>query len=328
VAVLFDTTTLDARQRSESWSDAHQRIFFPIGVRFSSKVACMGRIEGHRLGAIGAYRVTSDPSEVHRSRTAIGAFDPEEFLVAMSLRGRCVIEQADRASAFGTGDISSWDSSHPFSVRHLEPFDLLLIVVPQTLLGPRQATIVRRTAGLVTHNSNIGSIAAPFFRGVWDGIESDGSSARWDDLADGVLAIVRALHFAAEVDPPRNIPASALLPSIKAYIDQHLGDGNLAPEAIARAHYISTRYLHKLFEGDGISVSEWVRHRRLEACRRDLRDPALAHETISDVARRWALPNPAHFSRIFRDSYGCTPTELRQSAEDERRAREHGQPTG
>ncbi len=311
MAVLFDTTTLDPRQRPESWSDAHERIFFPIGVRFSSSMACRGRIEGHRLGAIGAYRVASDPSVVNRTRRGVGAFDPEEFLVAMSLRGRCVIEQSDRASAFGTGDLSSWDSSHPFSVTHAEPFDLLLVVVPQTLLGPRKGTMYRRTAGLVRHSSKIGTIAAPFFRGVWEGLDDGETDTRWDDVADGVLALVRALHSAAEPDPPRQLPASALLPAIREHIDHHLGEPGLGPESISRSHFISTRYLHKLFERDGFTVSEWIRHRRLEACRRDLRDPRLAHLTVSEIARRWALANPAHFSRSFREAYGCTPTELR-----------------
>jgi AraC-like DNA-binding protein len=88
--------------------------------------------------------------------------------------------------------------------------------------------------------------------------------------------ITSAARFVSRYHRPRQI---------KAYIDDHLGDLALGPTSIARAHYISTRYLHKLFAGERLTVSDWVRRRRLEACRRDLRDPALAHETISAVAR-------------------------------------------
>jgi AraC-like DNA-binding protein len=100
--------------------------------------------------------------------------------------------------------------------------------------------------------------------------------------------------------------------NVKAYIDEHLGDPALGLESVARAHYVSTRYVQKLFAADGVPVSDWIRHRRLEACRRDLVDPALAHETIGELGRRWALSNPAHFSRIFREAYGCTPSEFRE----------------
>jgi AraC-like DNA-binding protein len=300
-------------ERSDAWSEAHERIFFPIGVRFASGEASQGRIEGQALGPLGAYRVASDPSVVRRSRSAISTLDPEQFLVATPLRGHTVIEQEDRMSAFGTGDLSSWDSSRPFSVTHTEPFDLLLLVVPRTLLGPRRDFICRQTAGRIARGSALGALASPFFRRVWEALDAAGATASQEDLADGVIALVRALHTADadEAAPSRQLPGAALLSQIKAYLDQNLGDPHLGPESIARSHYISTRYLHKLFARDGVTVSDWIRFRRLEACRRDLRDPAFAHETISEIARRWALANPAHFSRAFREAYGCTPSELR-----------------
>jgi AraC-like DNA-binding protein len=315
VAVLFDTTTLQARERSDSWSDAHERIFFPIGARFSSREASYGRIENRSIGPLSAYRVVSDPSVVQRSVAGIKAFDPEQFLLAMPLRGRTVIEQAGRLSVFDTGDLSSWDSSRPFRVTHVEPFDLLLLVVPRALLGPRRDSICHRTAQLIPHSSTIGALVAPFVRQVWEAQDRDGATAGQDDLADGLVALVRALHAdgARESTSGSYLSGTVLLRRIKAYIDENLQVPALGPESVARANHVSTRYLHKLFEVEGVSVSEWIRHRRLEACRRELRDPTFAHETIAVVARRWGLSNPAHFSRIFRRAYGCTPAEFRRS---------------
>jgi AraC-like DNA-binding protein len=312
VPVLFDTRGLESPDRAESWSDAHEEIFFPIGVRFASKAQARGRIEAHGIGPIGAYRVASDASVVSRNHAGIRASDPEQFLVAMPLRGRSVIEQGERMSVFGRGDFSSWDSSHPFEVTHTEAFDLLLIVVPIELLGPKRDRIRNQTAGKISRGSTMATIAAPFFRQLWSALDDDDPAHIGGDLADGVVALVRALHAADPADGAGGrLPTSVLLSQMKAYVDQHLADPTLGPESIARAHYISTRYVHKLFARDEISVSEWIRHRRLEACRRDLRDPELAHETISQIARGWALSNPAHFSRIFREAYGCTPSEVR-----------------
>ena len=298
MTVLFDTAELAARERPEPWAQAHERIFFPIGVRLTADEPCPGRIAAHRIGPVGAYRVTSDASVVKRSARGIASLDPEQFLVATALRGTSRIEQGDRATVFGAGELSSWDSSHPFAVTHRDAFDLLLIVVPRTLLGPRRDAICARTAGRLD-----GTLAAPFFRAVWRSL-GDGGAVN-EDVADALIALVRALHARAEPRLP------ALLEQIKAHIDAHLDDPALAPETIARAHFISTRYLHKLFAAEDASVSEWIRRRRLEAIRRDLLDPALAAETISAIARRHALANPAHVSRAFRAAYGCTPSELR-----------------
>jgi AraC-like DNA-binding protein len=50
---------------------------------------------------------------------------------------------------------------------------------------------------------------------------------------------------------------------------------------------------------------------RLNRCRHDLLDPAFADQTIVSIASRWGLPNQAHFSRLFRTTYGRSPREFR-----------------
>jgi AraC-like DNA-binding protein len=56
-----------------------------------------------------------------------------------------------------------------------------------------------------------------------------------------------------------------------------------------------------------------IRTRRLERCREDLSDPALAHRSIMEIAEHWGFGDPAHFSRAFRKQFGMTPSEVRAS---------------
>lgn len=96
----------------------------------------------------------------------------------------------------------------------------------------------------------------------------------------------------------------ALLLGVRAWIDANLGEPGLDPDAIARANHVSVRYLHRLFHDKGTSVARWVRERRLDNCRRDLEDPAQAERGVVAIARRWGFVDPAHFSKIFKASYG------------------------
>jgi AraC-like DNA-binding protein len=80
---------------------------------------------------------------------------------------------------------------------------------------------------------------------------------------------------------------------------------------IAAAHYISPRYLQKLFEAEGSTVTDWIRRRRLDHCKRELLDPRNAGEPISRIAARWGLADSSHFSRLFRATYGMSPREFR-----------------
>jgi len=100
---------------------------------------------------------------------------------------------------------------------------------------------------------------------------------------------------------------------IHAFIEQHLGDCDLAPGPVAAAHYISVRYLYRLFEAQGTTVAAWIRHRRLERCRADLTDPALGSAPVGAVAARWGLPDSAHFNRLFKRTYGLPPAEYRRA---------------
>ncbi|WP_157869187.1 helix-turn-helix domain-containing protein, partial [Streptomyces atriruber] len=79
----------------------------------------------------------------------------------------------------------------------------------------------------------------------------------------------------------------------------------------AAAHHISTRYLHRLFQDQGLTVSSWIRRLRLERCRRALANPTLAAVPVGAIAARWGFAQPAVFTRAFRAAYGLTPSEVR-----------------
>ncbi|MFH9355742.1 helix-turn-helix domain-containing protein, partial [Kitasatospora sp. NPDC017646] len=54
---------------------------------------------------------------------------------------------------------------------------------------------------------------------------------------------------------------------------------------------------------------QWVRQRRLDACRRELERPSRRQTSVSAVAHRWGFVSHSHFSRAFRDAYGISPRE-------------------
>jgi AraC-like DNA-binding protein len=105
-----------------------------------------------------------------------------------------------------------------------------------------------------------------------------------------------------------------LLLRICAFIEGQLGDYELEVSSIAAAHYISVRYLQKLFEEEGQTVTRWIRDRRIEHCRMDLANAALVHMPVSVIAARRGLRSPAHFSRLFKENFGLAPGEYRTHA--------------
>jgi len=309
MAVTVDTRAVASRERLAYWAEAQARMFFPLDVRAPSAPAFHGRAWDHELGPIRVRRVVADGHRVRRTRRAIAADDPEQFEISLILAGSQRLAQADRVAVLGPGDLVCMDSSRPYAVSSPEPFEMLVFAVPKVLLRPHVDAVGDRTASAIRAGEGLTSLVAPFLRSVGDGL-LDGRVREEDaDLGESVVDLARGL-LAGRTRTPR----PDLLGEIKASIERRLHEPDLGPATLAAAHFISTRYLHRLFEGEGVTVSEWIRARRLERCRRDLEDPALAGETVLAIAGRWGLRNPGHFSRLFQAAYGVTPSAVRGRA--------------
>ncbi|WP_033923059.1 acetamidase/formamidase family protein [Sphingomonas sp. 37zxx] len=110
---------------------------------------------------------------------------------------------------------------------------------------------------------------------------------------------------------------AVLLERIFQTIEMRLSDPNLNYQQIASEHGISPRYLQKLFESIDDSFGHYVKVRRLERCRLDLRSPLHVQKSISDILFQWGFNDSASFSRAFREQYGVSPREFRKGLGDD-----------
>lgn len=94
-------------------------------------------------------------------------------------------------------------------------------------------------------------------------------------------------------------------------IESRLGDSDLQIDEIARLEGLSTRYIQKLLKVGSTSFTEYLKSRRLERCRIDLGNPALAHFNISELCYRWGFNDAANFSHAFSARFGLSPKAYR-----------------
>ena len=118
---------------------------------------------------------------------------------------------------------------------------------------------------------------------------------------------------AAEVAKGRGLRA-ARLRAIKADIAQNMTGGDVSPAALARRQRVSARYIHKLFEGEGTTLSRYVLDLRLAHVHRLLADPRHADRMISTLAFEAGFGDLSYFNREFRRRYGATPSDVRAMA--------------
>jgi AraC-like DNA-binding protein len=317
MALLIDTATVPARERLDFWLESAVEAYLPVQVRSAVAEQFGARMWGFDLAPLTFFRISAVANTMIRTSRAIAACDPECLHLSVVLRGRLNAVQQGRTGVAQVGDLISYETSRPVVIGADQPFESLVVRVPKHVLGREAARISSRTAVSIAGGDGLPRAAVAFFRGLVGGLE-DGT-VNGDDAPSAVscvLDLVRGLYAdpGGRHEPARPRSRAEVLLNLRSFIEANLGDPQLCPEQIARASFISTRYLHRLFEAEGTSVCQWIRASRLERCRRDLLDPTLAHQTILAIATRWGLPGPQHFSRLFRAAYGCSPSEFRHEA--------------
>ncbi|MGI5153099.1 helix-turn-helix domain-containing protein [Plantactinospora sp. CA-294935] len=273
------------------------------------------------LGAVqlATYRFPS--LEVHRTAKMIRQSDPEVYKLNLIVRGRCATEQDRRTRVFGKTDFSIYDISTPHRIVYYgdggtdrDGSTAISVQVPRALLPIPANKVKQLRATVMSGQAGIGAL---LYHHLLQLPRHAGDCRPTDlpRLGTATLDLVSAMlahHLDIDTTLPPETRQETTYAQIHAFIDRHLPDPALTPTAIAAAHHISLRTLHRLFQANGLSVAEWVRHRRMDRCRRDLTDPALATHSIGAIAARWGFPDNAHFSRAFTAAHGLSPQAYRR----------------
>jgi AraC-like DNA-binding protein len=242
----------------------------------------------------------------------IAAAGADFFKLGLQLGGTSVLAQDGREADLSAGDFAIYDTTRPYEFSFDDPCRLLVLIFPRALLGLSAQHVARLTATRFSGRHGLGAVMSGLLAqtaAVLDDVDVRDNARLASNVLDLLATAIAGRLDREPADP--DVARRALYVRTVTFIEAHLGESWLDPAQIAAAQHISTRYLHKLFHDQGTTVSAYVRQRRLEACGHDLRDPALARRPVSAIASRWGLPDAAHFSRLFRATYGMSPRDYR-----------------
>jgi AraC-like DNA-binding protein len=318
IVAEFRTDDLPASERFGCWHDVMANALIPTIACSDHQGDFRASLRALDLGAVQVSALTYPSLMSRRTPKLIRRSDPELYQVGLILRGDQGIAQVGRDASLRPSDLVLYDSSRPFVTRVAVDEDgiaaAMVAQFPKALFPLPSSRVDRLIAVRISGRAGIGALLAQLLVRL----PADAAHLRPSDgprLGDVVFDLLVAL-LAHELDADSTVPPEthrrSLIWRIQAFIRQHIGDPELTPAAIAAAHHISTRHLHRLFHEEGVTVAGWIRAQRLEGCRRDLEDPALHVTPIHKIAMRWGFRHPAAFSRAFRATYGLSPRDYRQ----------------
>lgn len=298
----------------DTWRRATSESFVPLKVTVDRPGGFRGTMRGKRLLAedLAMIEVAASGHAVHRTEELIASSDLKYFKLGIQLAGTGLLLQGGREAVLQPGDLAVYSTDRPYTLAFDGDFRSLVLMFPHSALDLPREAMAQVTATAISGSSGLGQLVSPFLVRLAENLDAIAgpNGAR---LVHNALDLVTTL-FNGELDArvaASRDPHQILLARIHDFIESHLGDPELSPGSIAAAHYISTRHLHDLFRELGTTVAASIRERRLERCRRDLRDPVLADRPVTAIAAHWGFLDSAHFSRIFRAAFRESPTGYR-----------------
>src|ERR1700729_1975944 len=249
------TLDLPPGQRFDYWKHVLSDTFVPLEVSTPGGEAnFLGRLRGTDLGSLRLIEVRAEPHTARRT---------------------AVLIQDGREAVLTPGDFAFYDTDRPYTLA-LTEHRMLVLVFPRDMLGLPQHRLGALTATrLPGEAGGMATLIGPFLVKIADLLDQEdtpglGIGMRLAGNVVDLLGTVLADRLDATPDDP-DIAHRALMLQITSFIEEHLGEADLAPAQIAAAHHISLRQLHKLFHASGTTVAGWIRQRRPRHWRHALR---------------------------------------------------------
>jgi AraC-like DNA-binding protein len=314
----FSTDSHPRAERAEAWREAMSRLGLPIeglsdGEPASASVVCLTSPLGIEFALVEA-----GAQAISGRRTG----QPAAVWLAVLLGGQALLVTEDLAEDLSPGDIAYGPTGEAAALRLETRCRLMFVRAPRVALDHRLIAPFNLRVGRLDAAKGGAHILSALLRATADNLED----LTVDQLRPVELSLTEFLAIcliergAASGEPSGGGASSAHLQRLCQTIETLLPDPDLSLRRVADEEGVSSRYVQKLFASVDETFSHYLRTRRLARCRTDLASLQHARLSISEICFRWGFNGSAHFSRAFRDQYGMSPREFRQSEGEGRRS--------
>lgn len=271
-----------------------------------------GSLRSTRLDETCITEISASAHCVRRTAAQIAPTDAKFLKLSLLLEGRGFMAQDGRSAVLRPGDLAIYDTSRPYTFEFEDNVHTLLMVFPHRMVGMSADLLQQVTAVAMPGDSGIGKVISPFMEHLGANLDLL-QGANGLRLMHSALGLITALLSAevAKNSAPVDDSRRRHTERIRLYIESHLADPELSTASVAKAHFMSIRYVQYLFQEQGQTVSGYIRDRRLERCRLELLDPAFDSQSIHQIATRWGLLGGATFSKLFKAAFGESPRQYR-----------------
>ena len=309
----LSTDAIPERDRVAVWREDWGQRFLTVDIEPDRRGPFHALMLLRMLPGLKIAKVHFSPLVARRTRGLI-AGDPDGLFVLANLAGSVTLSQRGCQLTVSPGDALLASCAETLIADHRVPGQLLLLRAPRDTLASLVPDLDDRVLCPIPRDAEALRLLRSYLA-----VLDDGRSVQTPELARSVVTHINdliAIAIGGQYDRSatgRNSVRAARLNAMKADIAAGLSQPRLSAKTIARAHGISDRYVHALFETTGQSFSRFVEQERMKRAFELLTDPARSGTPIAALAEAVGYVDHPSFSRAFRRAFGATPSEVRNS---------------
>lgn len=231
-------------------------------------------------------------------------------------QGQAELKSAKSSRALRAGDVVLGRFGHGISLQVQEHLQVSSACLPLSGAGARltrlpSLDLAKTLSSDLGATSFLSALLSQACQGL-KGLSGDEIRPLENSLIDFLSASVWGGAAASNLIEG-SFEKNAIMRRAMQLLETQLPDPDLSPSTAAEQLGLSLRYLQKLFEQSGESMTHFIRRRRLERAREELLDPLYSSQSIAEISYRWGFNDSAYFSRAFKELYGSSPSQHRSS---------------
>lgn len=272
---------------------------------------------GKLLPNVGVYETIISPHSSWRTRAHVAAEKSESLALIVPIDNTATVipenEEPLRCLP-GEAVLVSSDSIH--QALNTQAMSIAVIVLPTKLIAARVSDLNKHW---MKKFSSKNTPELPLLVGytrmlmqMKDDLSPELATLAATQIHDLFVLLCGAKQEEAAIASNRGL-RTARLRAVKQDITAHITDCELSISQVALRQGISPQYIRALFHSEETTFADYVTGLRLEQIYRFLCNPLHLDRSISTLALDMGFNNISWFNRIFKQRFGLTPTEVRNS---------------
>ncbi|WP_160150851.1 helix-turn-helix transcriptional regulator [Microbacterium timonense] len=305
----FSTRGLNRDERIAQWEHHNARALLRLTARSLEGRPLEATEVNLRLPQLTFARVGANSHIVERTPAHIAAAAADGAALYFTLAGDAFFYHQDGVHLQRPGTMLVCDVNQPFMRGFAQGLHEFVLTVPRAVfeeVSERElpkAPIIMNFSDAPTGDVHAAALARLIRHSLMDA-DAESLAA----IERSALDLMRSLFSTDGANS-----ASARRRAAMAWMKRNLRDPSISVSSVARGIGVSERHLTRAFEETGTGVGRTITELRLSLAHKILSAPGSM--TVQDIAQYCGFVSASHFSRIFRERYEQTPSEVRAAAD-------------